>query len=218
MKTLRVLLVEDDTIVAHGLHRLLELDSSIHIVGIASNGQEALGQVRVLHPDVVVMDVRMQVLDGVAATRRLRAFDPQCNILFLTTYDDDEYVLDGLRAGARGYLLKKVEPVVLVDAIHRVARGEMVIHPDVVHHMAKEVQDGPPESTNFPPGKTIPKLTPRELEVMYALIDHQTNKQIAQRLVISESTVKNHVEKVLAKLEVLGRQHVEAAAREAGLL
>ena len=218
MNILRVVLVEDDTIVAHGLHRLLELESSIHVVGIASNGQEALDRVRALHPDVVVMDVRMAVLDGVAATRRLRAFDPQCNILFLTTYDDDEYVVDGLKAGARGYLLKKVEPAVLVDAIHRVARGEMVLHPDVVHPVAEEVQKGPLRSAVLPSGKTIPKLTARELEVMYAVIDHQTNKQIADQLFISEHTVKNHVQKILAKLDVLGRQHVEAAAQQVGLI
>jgi DNA-binding NarL/FixJ family response regulator len=206
-------LVDDDTLVADGFRMLLELEPDIRVVGMAQDGEAAIVLVQQHHPDVVVMDVKMDVLDGVAATRRLRALDPGCNILLLTTYNDDGYVRDGIQAGAHGYLLKRAARTELVDAVREIARGGTVIHRDVLPSMFKVIQQGPGGE-----GVGLPVLTPRERDVLQELAKGSTNKEIAERLIVSDSTVKSHVDRILSKFGVNSRQEAVAAARRHGVM
>jgi DNA-binding NarL/FixJ family response regulator len=199
------------------LHTLLSLQADLEVVGEAENGAEAVRLAAALRPDVVLMDVQMPELDGVAATRRLRAEQPTCRVILLTTFDDDEYVFEGLRAGALGYLLKDAPSARLVEAIRAAARGESFLQPSVAAKVVAEFNrlSGPAPAR---PSPLAEPLSEREMEVLRLLADGASNKDIAARLVLAEGTVKNHVTNILGKLGVAGRMQAVNRARELGLL
>jgi DNA-binding NarL/FixJ family response regulator len=215
---IRVLLVDDQALFREGLETLLSVHKDIKVVGQASNGQEALEVAATVRPDVVLMDVRMPILNGVGATRRLKKALPQCRVIVLTTFDDDEYVFDALRAGAVGYLLKDVASVQLVEAIRATARGESILQPSVA---AKVITEFTRVSSMVPAAQMEPLIEPlseRESEILALIATGASNKEIADQLFIAEGTVKNHVTHILGKLGVRDRTQAALKARELGLL
>ncbi len=217
MPPIRVLLADDQALFREGLHTLLSLHPDLEVVGEAANGAEALRLAAELRPDVVLRDVQMPELDGVAATRRLRAEHPACRVILLTTFDDDEYVFEGLRAGALGYLLKDAPSARLVDAIRAAARGESFLQPSVAAKVVAEFArlTGPAPAR---PAPLAEPLSEREMEVLRLVAEGASNKDIAARLFLAEGTVKNHVTNILGKLGVTSRLHAVNKARELGLL
>ncbi|MCL4868982.1 MAG: response regulator transcription factor [Anaerolineae bacterium] len=218
---IRVLLVDDQALFREGLSTLLSVQADIEVIGEASNGEEALTQATALNPDVILMDLRMPVLDGAAATRRLRATHPQIKIIVLTTFDDDEHIFEALRAGAVGYLLKDVPSPKLVEAIHTANRGESFLHPSVATRLVAEF-NRLAETHPTPPAAAHPPLpeplSERELEILRHLALGASNREIANTLYITEGTVKNHVTNILGKLGVRDRTQAALKARELGLL
>jgi DNA-binding NarL/FixJ family response regulator len=224
---IRVLLVDDQALFREGLETLLSVHKDIQVVGQASNGQEAVEVAAQVRPDVVLMDVRMPILDGVRATRRLKKALPQCRVIVLTTFDDDEYVFDALRAGAVGYLLKDVGSAQLVEAIRAAARGESILEPSVA---AKVIAEFTRVSSMVPSAQMeqlveplserelVEPLSERELEILGLIARGGSNKEIADQLFIAEGTVKNHVTHILGKLGVRDRTQAALKARELGLL
>jgi DNA-binding NarL/FixJ family response regulator len=215
---IRVLLVDDQCLFREGLETLLSVHKDIEVVGEASNGQEAVDVAAQVQPDVVLMDVRMPILDGVRATRRLKRALPQCRVIVLTTFDDDEYVFDALRAGAVGYLLKDVPSARLVEAIRAAARGESILEPSVA---AKVIAEFTRVSSLVPSAQMeqlVEPLSERELEILSLIATGASNREIADQLFIAEGTVKNHVTHILGKLGVRDRTQAALKARELGLL
>ncbi len=216
---IRVLLVDDQTLVRQGIQTLLELEEDLNVVGVAANGQQAIEQVAQLQPDVVLMDVRMPVMDGVAATREITQRWPEVGVIILTTFDDDEYVIEGLKAGARGYMLKDADSSEIVAAIRIVASGEALIQPSITRKVLAEFARLASERHVQPPTQRLAEpLTERELEVLRAIAAGHSNREIAGQLFISEGTVKNHVSSLLAKLAVRDRTQAIIRARELGLI
>jgi DNA-binding NarL/FixJ family response regulator len=216
--TIRVLLVDDQALFREGLETLLSVHDDIQVVGQASNGQEAVEVAAKVQPDVVLMDVRMPVLDGVRATRLLKQALPKCRVIVLTTFDDDEYVFDALRTGAVGYLLKDVASARLVEAIRATARGESILEPSVA---AKVIAEFTRVSSMVPSAQMeqlVEPLSERELEILALIARGHSNKEIASQLFIAEGTVKNHVTHILGKLGVRDRTQAALKARELGLL
>jgi len=210
----RVLIADDDHLMRAGLSAVLEADPGIEVVGEAATGREAVSLTRRHAPDVVLMDVRMPDLDGIAATRQLAAAAPEARVLILTTFEEDEYIFGGLRAGASGFLLKRTRPEDLLAAVHTVAAGDSLLSPSVtrrvIDRMARE-----PE----PPAAPDPsdELTPREHEVLVLIARGLSNAEIAAELVIEPSTVKTHVKRVLMKLGLRDRVQAVIYAYETGL-
>jgi DNA-binding NarL/FixJ family response regulator len=215
---IRVLLVDDQCLFREGLETMLSVHKDIEVAGEASNGQEAIEVAAQVQPDVVLMDVRMPVLDGVRATRRLKKALPQCKVIVLTTFDDDEYVFDALRAGAVGYLLKDVRSAQLLEAIRAAARGESILEPSVA---AKVIAEFTRVSGMVPAAQMeqlVEPLSERELEILGWIARGASNREIADGLFIAEGTVKNHVTHILGKLGVRDRTQAALKARELGLL
>ena len=215
---IRVLLVDDQDLFREGLETLLSAHRDIQVIGCASNGQEAIKVAAKARPDVVLMDVRMPILNGVGATRRLKKALPQCRVIVLTTFDDDEYVFDALRAGAVGYLLKDVGSAQLVEAIRATARGESILQPSVA---AKVITEFTRVSSMVPVAqmeRLIEPLSERESEILALIATGASNKEIANQLFIAEGTVKNHMTNILGKLGVRDRTQAALKARELGLL
>jgi DNA-binding NarL/FixJ family response regulator len=213
----RVLLVDDQALFREALATLLDVRDEIEVVGEAADGDEALRRVAALGPDVVLMDLRMPVLDGIAATRRLRAERPDVRVIALTTFDDDEDVFAALRAGAVGYLLKDVSSQRLVEAIGAAARGESVLQPSVAAKVVARFARLPDEAVQRPQPLVVP-LSDRELDVLRLLAEGRNNREIATALFLAEGTVKNHVTNVLAKLGARDRTQAALRARELGLV
>ncbi len=216
--TIRVLLVDDHALFREGLETLLSIHRDIQVVGQAGNGQEAVEVAAKVQPDVVLMDVRMPILDGVRATRLLKEAQPQCRVIVLTTFDDDEYIFDALRMGAVGYLLKDVASTQLVEAIRAAAQGESSLEPSVA---AKVIAEFTRVSSMIPPAQMeglVEPLSERELEILSLIARGASNKEIASQLYIAEGTVKNHVTHILGKLDVRDRTQAALKAREMGLL
>ncbi|MCX5971395.1 MAG: response regulator transcription factor [Coprothermobacterota bacterium] len=216
MSRIRVLLVDDQALFREGLRTLLEFREDLEVVGEAANGEEALFMAARLRPQVVLMDLRMPVLDGVEATRRLKESHPECKVIALTTFDDDETVFDGLRAGAVGYLLKDVPSDTLVEAIRATVRGESFLHPSVARKVVAEFTR---LSNRSAAQATLDEpLSEREREILVLLAGGFSNKEIAGRLFLAEGTVKNHITNILGKLEVRDRTQAALKARELGLI
>ncbi|MFE5568552.1 response regulator [Amycolatopsis japonica] len=211
--TVRVLIVDDQALFREALATLLEVQPEIDVVGEAANGEEAVRLCAELRPDVALMDLRMPVLDGIAATARLRAEQPGVRVLALTTFDDDEDVFAALRAGAVGYLLKDVSSTRLVEALVAAERGESVLQPSVAAKLVARVARLPAEI----PRPTATPLSERELEVVRLLADGRSNREIAKTLFLAEGTVKNLVTSVLSKLQVRDRTQAALRAKELGL-
>lgn len=209
---IRVLVVDDQVVVAEGLRVVLNASRSVTVVGLAHDGGQALAQAEALRPDLVLMDLQMPVMNGVQATRALGERLPGLPVLVLTTYDDDEWVLDAVRAGARGYLLKDVASDELVAAIEGVVAGEAPVDPAVAPRLLAFVREGPPAGRAL-----MAQLTPRERDVLRLLAHGLTNGAIADRLHLAEGTVRNHVSTILGKLDVADRAQATALAWRSGL-
>ncbi len=217
MDTIRVLLVDDQSLFREGLHTLLSVQPDLKVVGEAANGEQALTVAAQTHPHVILMDLNMPVMDGVTATRRLHETQPATRVIVLTTFDDDESVFEGLRAGAVGYLLKDVSSDKLVEAIRAAARGESFLQPSIA---AKVVAEFTRLAGQKPLHRaSLPEpLSERELEILRLLVGGASNKEIAASLYIAEGTVKNHVTNILGKLGVSDRTQAAVKAKELGLV
>jgi DNA-binding NarL/FixJ family response regulator len=213
--TIRVVVADDQDVVRAGFGALLDTQSDITVVGTAGDGAEALRVSREQRPDVVVMDVRMPVMDGIEATRALTAGgDGAPRVLVLTTFDLDEYVYDALRSGASGFLLKDVTAERLFDAVRVVASGDALLAPAVTRRLISEFARLQPA----PPPERLDELTAREVEVLRLVAEGLSNREIAERLVVGEETVKTHVSRVLMKLRLRDRTQAVVTAYESGLV
>jgi DNA-binding NarL/FixJ family response regulator len=210
-----VLIVDDDKLMRAGLRAVLSSDEGIEVVGEADDGRAAIDSARRLAPDVVLMDVRMPEMDGITATREVLDAAPDCRVVIVTTFEEDDYVFGGLAAGASGFLLKRTGPEELIAAIHTVAGGEALLSPSVtrrvIERMAREPGVEPQE-------ERLEELTEREREVLELIAAGLTNSEIADRLVIEESTVKTHVKRVLMKLDLRDRVQAVIFAYENGVV
>jgi two-component system, NarL family, response regulator LiaR len=205
---IRVLIADDHPFVRHGLRTYLDTLDDLEVVGEASHGAEAVELAGRLVPDVVLMDLVMPELDGVEATRRIKASSPATKVIVLTSFDDDEKVFPAIKAGAAGYLLKDVHPAELAEAVRKASRGEALLAPSVAARLMQEVSgERPPDAG----------LTERELEVLRLLARGMSNKLIAHELVVSEKTVKTHVSNILAKLHLADRTQAALYAVREGL-
>jgi DNA-binding NarL/FixJ family response regulator len=214
-KSVRVLIADDQRVVREGLSLLLGLLDDVNVVGAAGDGHEAVALAASLHPDVVLMDLRMPRCDGVEATRLLREQDPGVKVVVLTTYADDLSVIPALRAGAHGYLTKDVSAAEIRHALQRVLDGQAVIDPAVQRHLLDAIATGP--HAHGPQVTTPGGLTAREAEVLALIASGLSNPEIAARLVISEGTVKSHVNHLLAKTGSRDRAQAVAYAYRHGL-
>jgi len=212
----RVLIADDDDLMRSGLIELLTVDPSIEIVGEAATGQQAVESVIRLAPDVVLMDVRMPDGDGIEATRRLSAAGSPTRILILTTFEQDDYVFDALRAGASGFLLKRTRPEELIAAVHVVAAGDSLLSPSVTRRVVDRMSQQP--TPDFADSAALSTLTPREREVLAALARGMSNREIAAAFVVEETTVRTHVKRVLMKLHLRDRVQAVIFAYEHGLI
>ena len=217
-RPVRVLVVDDQTLFREALTTLLGVRDEVEVVGAVGDGAQALEAVALLRPDVVLMDLRMPVLDGVATTRRLAVEHPDVRVLVLTTFDGDDEVFPALRAGAVGYLLKDATASRLVEAVQAAARGESVLQPSVATKLIARVSQLPDPPAVPRPQPLVDPLTERELDVLRAVADGLSNREAAAQLFLSEGTVKNHVTNVLAKLGVRDRTQAALRARALGLL
>lgn len=199
---IKVLLADDQNLIRQGLKALLELEEDLEIVGEAENGEIALHLIEELHPDIVLMDIRMPIMDGVAATREIQNRFTKVKVLVLTTFDDDEYVKAALQNGATGYLLKDTPSEELAFAIRAVHKGYTQLGPGIVKKLLSQVS---PVSTTQPLPSGLVELTPREKEVLRLIAIGASNREIAQQLFISEGTVKNHVTNILNRLNLRDR-------------
>lgn len=228
---IRVMIVDDQRLMREGIASLLELQESIHVVGTAANGQEAVEQALILQPDVILMDIRMPVMDGVAATASVRQALPGCQVLMLTTFDDDEYVVEALRAGATGYLLKDIPADDLARAVQAAHKGIYQLDAAVAGKLVASLQSPPSSSGGYYHSTSqegasggpdrfegLGGLSSREIEVLSLIAQGASNKEIAERLVISEGTVKNHISNILSRLGLRDRTQAAIYAREHKLL
>ena len=211
-----VLIADDQALVRVGLRKILEAEPETTVVGESADGEDAVAAARRMGPDVVLMDIRMPVLDGIEATRRIVHAQPGTRVLILTTFGLDTYVYDALRAGASGFMLKDAPPEELLAAVEVVARGDALIAPAVTRSVIEEFTRRSPGPT--PPPPVLDELTAREREVLELLARGLSNAEIAERLVVSDGTVKTHVAHVLAKLRLRDRVQAVILAYESGMI
>jgi DNA-binding NarL/FixJ family response regulator len=211
----RVLIVDDDDLMRAGLAELLSNDSTIEIIGQASTGREAVERTCRLAPDVVLMDVRMPDLDGIAATRELSRVAPAARVLILTTFEQDDYVFSALRAGASGFLLKRTRPEELIAAVHTIAAGDSLLSPSVTRRVIDRMAAQP--MPDFTDRARLDELTPREREVLQLIAQGLANREIAAALVVEVSTIRTHVKRILMKLDLRDRVQAVIFAYETGI-
>ncbi len=216
-ETIRILLVDDQRLMRDGLRTILELEDDLQVIAEAEHGEDGLQAFEQHQPDVVLMDIRMPGMDGVEATRRMVERWPEARVIILTTFDDDEHIFEGLRAGALGYLLKDVSGNELAQAIRKVAAGGALIEPSVARKVLAEFARLETSSRPINAGLTDP-LSAREIEILKLLAQGLANKIIAERLYLAEGTVKNYVSNILSKLGVTDRTQAALRGRELGLL
>jgi DNA-binding NarL/FixJ family response regulator len=216
--SIRVLLVDDQALIRAGFRMILDAEEDMEVVGECADGTQAVDSARRLTPDVVLMDIRMPEMDGIEATQRIAAREGEAGprVLMLTTFDLDEYVYDALRAGASGFLLKDVPAEELVTGIRVVAKGEALLAPSVTKRLIQEFSRAPKAQQSAP--AELEDLTPRELEVFKLIARGMSNAEIAAELVVSETTVKTHVARVLMKLGVRDRVQAVVLAYESGVV
>lgn len=214
MHTISVLIVEDQTLMREGLRTILELEDGFSVVGTAVNGEEAVAHAMALRPDVILMDVQMPRLNGVEATARLTAELPAAKVIILTTFDYDEYVFEGIKAGARGYLLKDTPAAELLVAMRKVYAGESIVQPSVATRLIAEFS----HRRGAAPVPEYEPLGEREREVLRLLAEGLNNREISNRLGLAEGTIKNYVSTILEKLHAANRTHAARLAREQGLI
>ncbi len=213
MDKISVLIADDHTLFRKGVRKMLEAEDDMQVVGEAATGREALEQAQTLMPDIVLMDIKMPDLDGVKAARTLHREMPHVGIIFVTMFQDDEFVFQGLQAGGRGYILKDADPETMLRAIRAVAHGESLLGPTIAQKVMRQFA--------VLPGKQDPlvdELTPRELEVLMLIAQGLSNKEIAAELSISEKTVKNHINNIFSKLHLYDRSQAMLYAIRKGLV
>ncbi|GAP14663.1 two component transcriptional regulator, LuxR family [Longilinea arvoryzae] len=217
MNPIKILIVDDQALFREGLRTLLSVQSDFEVVGEAGNGEEALRYVAQYRPNVILMDLRMPIMDGVTATRRLRELYPECKVIVLTTFDDDEDIFEGMRAGAVGYLLKDVSSEKLFEAVHATSRGEYFLLPSITAKVMAEFSrlSRPAPKPDF---ELVDPLSSREVEILRLVSTGLSNKEIADKLVIAEGTVKNHLTNILAKLSAKDRMQAVIKARDLGII
>ncbi|MEO0853927.1 MAG: response regulator transcription factor [Cyanobacteria bacterium J06648_11] len=213
--TIRILIIDDQYLIREGIASLLELEEAIEVVGVAANGQDAIARALDLKPDIVLMDVRMPEMTGVEATAHIRQAVPACQVIMLTTFDDEEFIVQSLLAGACGYLLKDIPPKDLVRAIEQAHAGVYQLAPEVAGKLIGSLKQKPVAIAK--PPVEVP-LTARELEVLKLIAKGNTNKGIAKTLNVSEGTVKNHVSNILMRLDLRDRTLAAIYAVEHGLI
>jgi DNA-binding NarL/FixJ family response regulator len=211
----RVVIADDDDLMRAGLRAVLSSDETIEVVGEAGDGRAAVERSRALRPDVVLMDVRMPDLDGIAATRELLATSVEAKVVILTTFEQDDYIFGALSAGASGFLLKRTRPEELIAAIHTIAAGDSLLSPSVTRRVIDRMAEHPAPGAAW--GERLSELTPREREVLALIARGLSNGEIAAALVIEESTVKTHVKRILMKLDLRDRVQAVIFAYEIGL-
>jgi DNA-binding NarL/FixJ family response regulator len=217
MNKIKILLVDDQTMFRDGMRVLLKSQADFDVVGEAANGEEAISQAARLQPDVVLMDLRMPVMDGAAATRYLHINQPDCRVIALTTFDEDSVVFDALRSGAIGYLLKDASTEKLYEAIRAAARGESVLAPSVAARLVAQFSRLSESAPRWAQELAEP-LSAREMDVLRLVASGSTNREISEKLVLSEGTVKNHITSIFAKLGVNDRTRAVLKAQELGLV
>ncbi len=210
MKSIRLMVVEDQTLMRQGLKTILELEPGFSVAGEAGDGQAAVKLALQLRPDIILMDVQMPQMNGVEATAEICRVWPEAKIIILTTFDRDDYVFQGVRAGARGYLLKDLPAVKLIETIRRVQAGETFIQPEIASRALRSVLHSP--------GEFAEPLSEREREILVLLAQGVPNKEMADKLHLAEGTVKNHVSNILGKLQVQNRTQAANLARQRGLI
>jgi DNA-binding NarL/FixJ family response regulator len=215
-RPVRVLLVDDDDLMRAGLRSVLSSDETIDVVGEADDGRLAPGAVSELRPDLVLMDIRMPDVDGIAATRQLLEAEPDVKVVVLTTFEDDDYIFEALSAGASGFLLKRTKPEELIAAIHTVADGDSLLSPSVTRRVIDRMATAQPVAGLS--GARLEALTPREREVLELIGRGLSNREIAETFVIEESTVKTHVKRILMKLGLRDRVQAVILAYESGVI
>lgn len=215
---IKILLVDDQQLVRQGIQLLLETEDDLQVIGMANNGIDALEKIEKLKPDVVLMDIRMPEMNGVEATQHISQKYPGIGVVILTTFDDDEYVFEGLKAGARGYLLKDISSEEMATAVRTVAAGGALIQPSITRKVLSEFSRlaTTPKAANT---TDLPEpLTDREMDVLKSIAEGHSNKEIAEQLFITEGTVKNHVSNLIAKLNVRDRTQAIIRAKDLGLI
>jgi len=215
-EVVHIIIVDDQALFREGLRTLLSVQPEFEVVGEAGNGAEALQIVAEFRPEVVLMDLRMPVMDGVTATQKIHQDFPDIKVIVLTTFDDDENVFEGLRAGAVGYLLKDVSSAKLFEAIRAAANGEYFLLPSITAKIVSELKRV--SSFHIESKEIIEPLSTRELEILRLVSSGLSNKQIAEKLVIAEGTVKNHLSNILAKLSAHDRLQAVLYAKQLGLV
>jgi DNA-binding NarL/FixJ family response regulator len=213
-----VLIADAQALVRDGLHKILDSEPELEVVGEAGDGEEAIAAATRLRPDVILMDIRMPVLDGIEATRRIVRAQPGTRVLILTTFGLDTYVYEALRAGASGFMLKDAPPEEIAAAVRIVASGDALLAPAVTRAVIEEFARAPAAAQPAPPPAAVAELTPREQEVFALLARGLSNPEICARLVISEATAKTHVAHILQKLDVRDRVQAVIYAYESGLV
>ncbi len=217
LNPIRVLIVDDQALFREGLNTILSVHEEFQVIGEAANGEEALRLAVQLQPQVILMDLRMPIMDGVRATQLISSQAPNCKVIVLTTFDDDESIFDGLRAGAVGYLLKDVASEKLFEAIRATARGEYFLLPSVTAKVMAEfsrISQAKPKIDEL----LIEPLSSREIEILKCIALGDSNKQIAEKLFIAEGTVKNHVTNILSKLSVKDRAQAVIRSKNLGII
>ncbi len=212
MDKIKIVIADDQSIIRDGLKLILSMEDDLEVVGVASNGDEAYEMVKNLKPHVVLMDIRMPACDGVMGTKKICEEYSNIKIIILTTFNDDTYIFEALKAGAKGYLLKDVQSDELANSIRIVAKGGVLIHPDVAAKVVKEL--GNHNKHDEGETKTLKDLTAREFQIMKLIGKGKTNKEIASELFISEGTVKNHITNILSKLYLRDRTQIALYATE----
>jgi DNA-binding NarL/FixJ family response regulator len=213
---IRVVVADDQTLVRSGFRLILEAQADLEVVGEAEDGAEAIERVRQLRPDVVLMDVRMPTLDGIAATREIVASGLPTRVLVLTTFDQDEVVYEAMRAGASGFLLKSVPPAKLAEGVRVVVAGEALLAPSITRRLLEQFVQRPPSAEVAAPA--LADLTEREREVLTSIARGRSNAEIAGDLFLSEATVKTHVNRIFSKLDLRDRVQAVVLAYESGIV
>jgi DNA-binding NarL/FixJ family response regulator len=213
VRPVRVAVVDDQLLLREGIATLLEADARIEVVGRGANGQEAIELTAAVHPDVILTDIRMPVLDGIQAIREIKARWPEVRVVILSSFVSDGYVVEGLMAGADGYLLKDASPAALISGVIAVAAGEQVIEPSVTQHLA-----GLLSKQNHERNSCYDGLTPRELQMLAMIARGLVAKEIAHELHISEKTVRNHISNIYRKLDIFDRSQIVLYAIRKGLV
>lgn len=217
MNPIRILIADDHALFREGVHAILKSVPDIEIVGEAGTGQEAINLASDLTPDVILMDIQMPDLNGVEATRRILAAQPDAGIIIVTMLEDDDSLFSAMKAGARGYVLKGADKVEMLKSIRAVAGGEALFGPAIAVRLLNLFQENRPRPRDESPSIPFPELTDREREVLACIAHGDTNAQIAEGLTISLKTVRNHVSNIFTKLQVVNRAQAAIKARDAGL-